>query len=77
MLVQVSDQLAPRLMDVAKASETTIEQVTEEFLKAMLEAWEPHLIKDSEGNVVDVFKEEAKLWAEESGDNDSEGWKKI
>ena len=45
----------------------------------MLEAWEPHLVKDSEGDVVDIFEEEAKLWAEEDGrqinTEEGEEWK--
>ncbi|MBM3913070.1 MAG: hypothetical protein FJ351_01345 [Sphingomonadales bacterium] len=77
MLIEIPDRIGLRIKDVAKASDSTAEEVAEQFLKAMLEAWEPHLIKDSEGNVIDLFEEEVKLWAEESGDNDSEGWKKI
>lgn len=77
--IRVSDEIASRLGDVAKASEASVEEVVEQFLGSMLEAWEPHLVKDSEGNVVDLFEEESKMWAEESGGGtateEGEGWK--
>ena len=78
--IRITDELASRLEDVAKASEASVEEVVEQFLDSMLEAWEPHLVKDGEGNVVDIFEEEAKLWAEESGRDsggeEGEEWKK-
>ena len=77
--IPVSDELASRLVDVAKASDSSVAEVAEQFLKAMLEAWEPHLVKDGEGNVVDIFEEEAKLWAEENSKGsvgeEGEDWK--
>ena len=77
--IRISDEVASRLEDVAKASEESVEEVAEQFLDAMLKAWEPHLVKDSEGNVVDLFEEESKMWAEENGGGtateEGEGWK--
>lgn len=77
--IRVSDEIASRLRDVAKASEKSVEEVTEQFLDEMLQAWEPHLVKDSDGNVVDLFEEELRILREESGGelntDEGEGWK--
>lgn len=77
--IRITDELASRLEDVAKASESSVEEVVDQFLDSGLAAWEPHLVKDSEGNVVDIFEEEARLWAEEDGrkfdTEEGEEWK--
>jgi hypothetical protein len=77
--IPVSDELASQLEDVAKASDFSVEEVVEQFLKGMLWAWEPHLVKDGDGNVVDIFEEETQLWAEENGmgsvGEEGEDWK--
>ena len=62
----VPETLARRIEDVASASGSTLEATASSFLEAMLQAWEPHLVKDGEGGVVDIFREEAELWARES-----------
>jgi len=79
--IRIPEELALRLDDVAKANESTSEATAEEFIEAMLKAWEPHLVKDGQGGVMDIFEQEAELWREESassgrtGAEEGEGWK--
>lgn len=78
--IALPESLVHRLEDVAKASEESLEATAQNFLEAMLEAWEPHLVKDGQGGVTDIFKEESELWSEEARSGgasleEGEGWK--
>lgn len=79
--IALPESLVRRIEDVAKASEASLEETAQSFLEAMLQAWEPHLVKDGQGGVMDIFREESELWAEESArsggapSEEGEGWK--
>lgn len=75
MIVELDSELADRLAACAKSQDREPQDVAEEILKAWVEAVEPYVLKDADGEVIGnteeidevLFESRYKEWLERHG----------